>query len=96
MTNNNENSRVPANNRRSVEDILWDVRRELHPEAEGWVLDEVTLELQLLQKERDEARRLYCVCVSVSKRSNYKTTDVCTTADDIAAQNGWDCYKETQ
>jgi len=43
-------------------------------------------EIELLRKERDDARRMYCLCAA--RHSEYDTPE------DIAAARGWDCFKE--
>ena len=46
-------------------------------------------EINLLRKERDEARRLYCVmAANVMYKSENKST-----AEHIADYKNWDCYK---
>jgi hypothetical protein len=41
-------------------------------------------EIELLRKERDDTRRMYCQCVA--RYSEYDTPE------DIAAARGWDCF----
>jgi len=43
-------------------------------------------EIQRLRIERDDARRMYCLCAA--RHSEYDTPE------DIAAARGWDCFKE--
>jgi hypothetical protein len=51
-------------------------------------LDDRTVQVETLHKERDEARRMYCEKVSNASRQ-YGTS-----ANDAAKHLGWDCYKE--
>ena len=44
--------------------------------------------IEQLRKERDEARRMYCSMVENNARQ-YGTS-----AQSVATQAGWDCYKE--
>ena len=46
-------------------------------------------EIERLRKERDEARRMYCSMVENNARQ-YGTS-----AQSVAKQVGWDCFKET-
>ena len=54
----------------------------------SYELVEAANEITRLRKERDEARRMYCKKVENASRQ-YGTS-----ANDVAKQLGWDCFKE--
>jgi hypothetical protein len=47
-----------------------------------------------LREERDEARRVVCCTALPSNYKEWKPTDVGATLKLIAAQQGWDCFRE--
>jgi FtsZ-binding cell division protein ZapB len=59
-------------------------------EPVGEMNQKLRQEVEQLRKERDEARRRYCVMLASVPDPLYTTM----TAEDYAAENGWDCFKE--
>ena len=51
----------------------------------------LTLENELLRKERDEARRLYCEELAYTIQLERGDTEQ---PHDLAEEKNWDCYKE--
>ena len=53
-------------------------------------VDEAADEIERLRKERDEARRLYCIAFQeITENLGEKNT-----TESIAEEMGWDCFKE--
>ena len=61
---------------------------ELNLRCDSSTLLPVILQVEQLLKERDEARRMYCFMVENNARQ-YGAS-----AQSVAKQAGWDCYKE--
>jgi len=62
------------------------------PDILDFEIQDLLEQIQRLRKERDEARRMYChMAGQVMYRSYNKST-----AEHIANEKNWDCYKKDE
>ncbi len=54
------------------------------------------MEIETLRRERDEARQCVCCQALPSNYKEWKSSDVDYALKLIAAQHGWDCFKEAK
>ena len=71
-------------------------RDEARADAERWQADALRLlnERNDAQKERDEARRMYCVLSMRATGEDPMTPHIEALARTHADRRGWDCFKE--
>ena len=77
------------------DDIVTRLRAVFHSDRSVEMMNrEAADEIELLRAERDVARRAVCCSALPSDYKEWKPETVNAMVRLIAAQEGWDCYKE--